>query len=254
MNLKDKRVLVTGGAVRIGRAICEKLAERGCVVVVHYRKSESEAMALVELLRSKGADAFAVGGELCGEESCRKLIQSAADVAGGLDILINNASVFHKDAFMDVTEAKLRDEVEINAFAPIFLSQAFARLERCAGAQPLIGKIVNLLDQRVAGFETGALPYVLSKKMLADFTKLAALELAPKFTVNAVAPGPVLPPPGKGDEYVQELAGVLPLQCRITPADVARAVVYLLEADAVTGQTIFVDGGQALGRTGENAE
>ncbi len=249
MNLEEKRVLVTGGAVRIGRAICEELAGLGAVVVVHYRKSESEAKALVDLLRGKGGEAYAVGGELAGAESCRKLIQDAAEVASGLDLLVNNASVFHKDVFIDVAEDKFRNEIEINAFAPMFLSQAFANLERDASVDLPHGKIINLLDQRVAGFETGGLPYILSKKMLADFTKLAALELAPKFTVNAVAPGPVLPPPGKGDEYVRELAGAMPLKCRLTPEDVARAVVYLLEADAVTGQTIFVDGGQGVGRT-----
>ncbi len=247
MNLKQKRVLVTGGAVRIGRAICEALAERGCVVVVHYRKSESESKDLVDMLRGNGGEAFAVGGELSDGNSCRQLIQDASEVAGGLDLLVNNASVFHKDEFLDVTEDEFRNEIDINAFAPIFLSQAFARLERDDGAGLPLGKIINLLDQRVAGVETGALPYILSKKMLSDFTKLAALELAPEFTVNAVAPGPVLPPPGKGDEYVCELAGAMPLKCSLTPVDIARAVVYLLEADAVTGQTIFVDGGQRLG-------
>jgi len=246
MDLVGKRVLVTGGAVRIGRAICEKLAGCGCVVVVHYRNSESEAEALVEDICSKDGRAFAVGGELGGEDSCQRLVKAAAEAAGGLDMLVNNASVFHKDSFMDVTEAKLRDEIEVNGFVPIFLSQAFARLERDAGRPLPYGRIVNLLDRRVDGFEKGALPYILSKKMLADFTKLAALELAPEFTVNAVAPGPVLPPPGKGDDYVKEMAGAMPLRCRLTPADVADAVAYLLGADAVTGQTIYVDGGQRL--------
>ena len=246
MNLKQKRVLVTGGAVRIGRAICKELSVCGCVVVVHYHRSKSEAEDLVDMLRSKGSQAFSVGGELGCQDGCSKLINDAAEVAGGLDILVNNASVFHKNDFMEVSEKKFRDEIEINAFVPIFLSQAFARLKRDVSELPPHGKIVNLLDQRVAGFEAGALPYILSKKMLADFTKLAALELAPKFTVNAVSPGPVLPTPGKGDEYVQELAGAMPLQCRIFPEDVARAVVYLLESDVVTGQTIFVDGGQGL--------
>lgn len=130
MDLVGKRVLVTGGAVRIGRAICEKLAGCGCVVVVHYRNSKSEAEVLVEDICSRGGQAFAIGGEFGGADSCQKIIQAAAVAADGLDMLVNNAAVFHKDAFMDVTEVKLRDEIEINAFAPVFLSQAFVRLER----------------------------------------------------------------------------------------------------------------------------
>jgi len=238
--------LVTGGAVRIGRAICERLAGCGCVVAVHYRNSKAAALELVDNICCGGGRAFAVSGVLEGEDSCCRLVQDAAEVAGGLDILVNNASVFHKDDFLSVSELKFRGEIEINAFAPIFLSRAFAVLARESGMQLPYGKIVNLLDRRVAGVERGALPYILSKKMLADFTELAAIELAPEFTVNAVAPGPVLPPPGAGDNYVCDLAGAMPLDCRLTPQDVADAVVYLLGADAVTGQTIYVDGGQRL--------
>jgi len=247
VDLMGKRVLVTGGAVRIGRAICEALARRGCVVVVHYHASESEAVALVNALRGEGAVAFAVGGALEGEASCVKLIRDAAAAAGGLDVLVNNAAVFHKDGLMATTEAKLRDELEINAFAPVFLTRAFAGLPRESAGAPLLGKVINFLDQRVARVERGALPYLLSKKMLVDFTQIAALELAPAFTVNAVAPGPVLPPPGKGPEHIRELAGAMPLRVELKPEDIAKAVIYLLESDAVTGQTIFVDGGQHLG-------
>lgn len=241
MDLVGKRVLVTGGAVRIGRAICEALAAQGCSIVVHYRSSEREAMQLVEALGGSDAKAFSVQSGLEGESACAALIQDAAAKAGGLDILVNNAAVFHRDALLESTEAKLRSEVETNAFAPIFLSRAFALLAKR-------GKIVNLLDQRVANVERGALPYLLSKKMLADFTEMAALELAPAFTVNAVAPGPVLPPPGEGPERTRELAGSTPLGVPLTPEAVAEAVVYLLKADVVTGQTIFVDGGQRLGK------
>jgi pteridine reductase len=240
MDLSGKRVLVTGGAVRIGRAICEALAARGCTVMVHYRESEREALALVDSLRATGAEAFAVHGALSGAPSCKQLVEACVAAAGGLDILVNNAAVFHRDSLMDTTAAKLQVEMEINAFVPIFLTQELVRL----GSS---GKIVNLLDRRVEGFECGALPYVLSKKLLADFTKLAALELAPGFTVNAVAPGPVLPPPGDGPDRTRELAGATPLGGGMTPEAVAQADVYLLEADAITGQTLFVDGGQRLG-------
>ena len=240
MDIKGKRALVTGGAVRIGRAICEALAVRGCAVVVHYRKSGHEAKSLVDSLRACGTEAFAVRAALDSEAACARLVEESVELTGGLDILVNNAAVFHRDSLLDTTEAKLRLEMQTNAFAPIFLTREFARLMQK-------GKVVNLLDRRVVGLERGALPYILSKKMLADFTELAALELAPGIAVNAVAPGPILPPPGEGPERIREMAGAKPLGLPLTPKAVAEAVVYLLEADAVTGQTIFVDGGQRLG-------
>jgi len=242
MELNGKCVLVTGGAVRIGHAICEALAARGCTVVVHYRTSEHEAFALVDSLRASGVEAFAVQAALGDAASCTALMDACVAAAGGVDFLVNNASVFHRDSLLNTTEAKLLLELQVNAFVPLFLTQALARVASS-------GKIVNLLDRRVEGVECGALPYVLSKKMLADFTQLAALELAPEFTVNAVAPGPVLPPPGEGPARTRDLAGATPLGVGLTPDAVAQAVVYLLEADAVTGQTLFVDGGQRLGKT-----
>ncbi|MBT3192536.1 MAG: SDR family oxidoreductase [Verrucomicrobia bacterium] len=241
MDLEGKRVLITGGAVRIGRAISEALSASGCVVAVHYWESEQEATGLVDTLRRSGERAFSVRTELNSESACAGLVEESAELMGGMDALINNAAVFHRDDFLDTTEAKLRSEMATNAFAPIFLTQAFARVaER--------GKIINLLDQRVVKIERGALAYQLSKRLLADFTQIAALELAPRFTVNAVAPGPILPPPGEGPDRTRELAGSTPLQSPLAPEDVARAVLYLLESDAVTGQTIFVDGGQRLGK------
>ena len=137
------------------------------------------------------------------------------------------------------TEDKLLAEFWPNLFAPMLLTRAFAR-------QSKRGKIINLLDRRIAGHETDCVPYLLTKKALAELTQLAAREFAPRFTVNGVAPGAVLPPPGKGTEYLRDLAGPVPLQKQITPADVAAAVLALLQADAVTGQIYFVDGGQHL--------
>jgi NAD(P)-dependent dehydrogenase (short-subunit alcohol dehydrogenase family) len=246
MELAGKAALVTGGAVRIGRGICEALAEHGCRVAIHCRESRAEAEELTSRLEANGRAAVVVQGDLGSESACRKVLEDAWAGTEGLDILVNNAAVFHKDGLQDATEAALQAEFSVNAFAPIYLARCFA--ERVAERRGQ-GRIVNLLDRRIAGNEAGCLPYLLSKKMLAAFTQAAAVELAPAITVNGVAPGAILPPPGKGDDTVQDLAGSNPLNRQCTVDDVAEAVRFLLTADAVTGQILFVDGGQYLGQS-----
>ena len=230
---------MTGGAVRIGRAICEALAGAGLNVIVHYRTSAAEAETLVADLERRGVQAWALAADLTSEAACNDLVRRAVAVAGRIDILINNAAVFHKDSLCATTGAGLLAEFWPNLFAPLLLMRALA--QQSAG-----GKIVNLLDRRIAGHDASCVPYVLAKKALADLTQLAALELAPRFTVNGVAPGAVLPPPGRGADYLLDHAGPVPLQKQVSPADVAAAVLALLQNDVVTGQILFVDGGQHL--------
>jgi len=257
MNLKGKTALVTGGAVRIGRAICEVLAGRGCNVVIHYNKSLNEATDLALELEAGGVDAVTVRGDLSSPAGCSRIISDAVRKAGRLDILINNAAVFHKDSLMSSTKKKIVQELDVNFLAPAMLIKEFSgRILAGRGMTPGVkGKIVNLLDRRISGSETGCLPYLISKKMLAELTRESAIELAPYITVNGVAPGAVLAPglkSGTGTRLrrnrnaVRDMAGVIPLEKRCTPRDVAHAVVFLLESDGITGQVIFVDGGQHL--------
>ncbi len=239
MELGGRRALVTGGAVRIGAAVCRALAREGAGVVVHYRASAAEADALARDLRAGGADACAVGADLSDPDACAGLIERCREAAGPLDLLVNNAAVFHKDAFETIDAAGLLAEFQVNLFAPLLLMRAFA-------AQGRPGRVVNLLDRRVASLDPACVPYVLSKKALGEATRIAARHWAPRLAVNAVAPGPILPPPGEGESYLRDRAGPVPLGCRCTPGDVADAVVYLLRNDTLTGQTLFVDGGQHL--------
>jgi pteridine reductase len=245
MNLSGRTALVTGGAVRIGRAICEALALAGCNVVVHYNKSGAEAKTLVHDIIRDGVKAYAVRGDLGSSKQCVRIVSDAWRMAGGLDILVNNAAVFHKDTIMNATSDKMEAELAVNLLAPMMLSREFARRFRKAG-QRAGGRIINLLDRRIAFDDPECVPYLLSKKMLAEFTKAAAVEFAPAITVNGVAPGAVLPPAGKGNKRVRDMAGRILLQRRPEPEDVANAVVYLAGAGAITGQVLFVDGGQHL--------
>lgn len=245
MNLKGKTALITGGAVRIGRAICKALAGKGCNIVVHFNRSGSSARQLVAELRRTGVSAFCVRGDLSLTGTCARVMKDAWRVAGRIDILVNNAAVFHKDTIKTATAAKFQSELAVNLIAPVTLTQEFCRLFRKAGRKAG-GRVINLLDRRIASNEPDCVPYLLSKKMLAEFTGSSALELAPTITVNGVAPGAVLPPPGKGKNYIQDFAGQIPLGRRPAPEDVADAVTFLAESDSITGQIIFVDGGQHL--------
>lgn len=239
MKLRGKTALVTGGAVRIGKSICEALAAEGCNVVIHCSRSLLAAQQLAGVLQGRGVKVWVVREAIDSEADCRSLISAALKQAKHLDILVNNAAVFHKNRLTTVTERKLRVEFGINLFAPICLTRFFAE-------QTDQGAVINLLDRRIKANDSDCIPYSLSKKALAAFTHEAALALAPAFTVNAVAPGAVLPPPGKGMQYLHDLAGRIPLKKRISPEAVASGVVALLKLDGVTGQTLFVDGGQHL--------
>lgn len=237
MNLKGKTALVTGGARRIGAALCKALAAEGCRVVIHYNRAERPAAALAAHLRRNGAQAWTVVGDFRAPHFAERVVRQALAAAGNLDILINNAAVFDKQRLLQVTEAALRAEWEVNLRAPLLLMRAFARRRKR-------GHIINLLDCRVASHQSDAMPYSLAKKSLADLTCLAALELAPGIAVNGVAPGPVLAADTAG--AVRESAGPLPLKIRPTVQEVVKAVLFLLQSDAITGQIVFVDSGRHL--------
>lgn len=237
MNLKGHTALVTGGARRIGAALCQALSAEGCRVVIHYNRSGRAAAALAARLRASGGKAWTVAGDFQTPSFADELVEQALAAAGKLDILINNAAVFDKQPLLEVTAEAARAEWEVNLLAPLLLLQAFARRVKR-------GRVINLLDERIASNRSDAVPYSLAKKSLADLTRLAAWELAPRVTVNAVAPGPVLVADSAG--ATRERAGPMPLQVRPQVADVVQAALFLLKSDAITGQIIFVDSGRHL--------
>jgi NAD(P)-dependent dehydrogenase (short-subunit alcohol dehydrogenase family) len=230
MILKGKRALVTGGAVRIGKAIVEALQSAGAEVIVHYRNSEQEAAKLSQ---------YTIHADLQNQEACSSLLARVQAQYGPVDILINNASIFTKDRLAESSSEKILNEFQINLFAPMELTRTFA-------GQAGQGAVINLLDRRIQCNDTSCTPYSITKKGLTELTRLSALEYAPRITVNAVAPGPVLPPPGSSVESARELAGNIPLEHLPSPENIAAAVLFLLQSESITGQVIFVDGGQHL--------
>lgn len=250
MKAPPKTALITGGALRIGKALSQRLAEKGCNVAVHYRRSEEPARTLVRTLENLGVRAWAVPGNLDTVEGCDSLWKAAVSVAGNIDILVNNAAIFGRTPLREAHAEDFERFWRINTLAPVLLTRHFSRQahldpggEDLPGALPR-GLVINLLDQRIARPEAGTIPYALSKHALEAFTLAAALELAPRIRVNAIAPGAVLPPPGK--RRIPEPAGHAPLPGRCTPSDIAEAAVFLLDSARITGQVLYVDAGQHL--------
>jgi NAD(P)-dependent dehydrogenase (short-subunit alcohol dehydrogenase family) len=238
-SLKGKNALVTGAGKRIGRAIALKLASEGANIVVHYNSSAREADDLCGELLAYDVDCWRLQADFSNPDEYEKLVDTAFETAGGLDILINSASIFPENTVETITWDDLACNVQVNAWAPFYMGRSFAR-------RATSGSIVNLLDTRIRGFDLKHVAYLLSKQMLESFTRFMALEFAPRVRVNGVAPGLILPPPGKDDAYMAELARRLPLNRHGNARDIADAVMFLISSEFITGQVIHVDGGWNL--------
>lgn len=238
-SLAGQHALVTGAAVRIGRAIALALAGAGVRVGVHYRNSEADARALVDELNSLSSGNYAVGADLTVESERSRLIPRVAEGKGPLHILVNNASVYRRKPLAQIDHDQVDKDMSVNFTAPLLLMRDFA--ESCRR-----GCIINMLDQRVAKTERSAGTYGLAKKSLRDATEAAALEWAPAIRVNGVAPGFVLPPPGVGMEKMKHLLAEVPMRRTTDPGEIAEACLFLARAETITGQILYVDGGMHL--------
>jgi NAD(P)-dependent dehydrogenase (short-subunit alcohol dehydrogenase family) len=242
MTPAKKSVLVTGAAKRLGRAIALHLAEAGWSVAVHYNSSQAEAEETVAALHQKGVHAAAINADLTMEDDTERLIERAREAVGPLTALVNNASVFENDSIATMTRQSWDKHMEANLRAPLVLSRNFAeQLPKDAE-----GAIVNLLDQRLLKPAPQFLSYGVSRAGLGWLTVTLAQALAPRIRVNGVAPGPTLRNDRQSEAHFKRQQESTILGRGAAPDDVARAVRYLIEARAVTGQMIAVDGGQHL--------
>lgn len=243
MQLNNKVALVTGGAVRVGRAIALALAAEGMNVGVHYHLSEARAREVKREIEAMGREALLLQGDFAKVDDIRDVVERCAEHFKRLDVLINNAAIYYHTPLEETTEEQWDDLLRINLKAPFFCAQAASRWMRKQGA----GKIVNIAD--VSGFVPwpGYIPYCASKAGVISITRSLAMALAPEIQVNAVAPGTVLARDDATPEEIEELKKLSLLQKIGTPADVANAVIFLLKgSDFVTGSVIAVDGGHLL--------
>lgn len=231
--------LVTGGARRLGRAIVEMLAREGFYVAIHYRHSGGEAYRLLEALGGKGC---IVQADLAQEEALLPLMEKVRSRLGPIGVLINNASMFRRDEFGEVTRQSWDQHMEPNLRAPFVLSQEMAkRLPEDAE-----GLILHMLDQRVWNLTQHFVSYTVSRSALWSLTQSMALGFAPRIRVNAIGPGPVLPAEGQADEHFARMCHETPLRHGASPEEVAQTAHFLLAMPSITGQMIALDGGQHL--------
>lgn len=239
MEIRGRVALVTGGGIRVGRALALALAEEGASVAVHYNRSRDEADEVVRAIAAAGREARAFGADLTRGQTPGELIRAVVDAFGRLDILINSAAIMERTPLGDIDVAAWDRIMALNLRAPFMLSQAAApELRRQRGA------IVNIAD--LAAFETwpAYLPHGISKSGVVHMTRGLARVLAPDVRVNAIAPGTVLLPDDWSERDAEHLNRTTPLGREGSPGDVAQAMLFLLQADYVTGETIIVDGGR----------
>lgn len=243
VEIKRKAALVTGAGKRIGRAIALDLAARGWAVGVHYRTSREDADSVVGHIVAQGGIAVPLQADLNRETDMQALVPDAVRKLGMLTLLVNNASCFERDEVEDVTRESWDRHMEANLRAPFVLSQAFAAQLPPEGT----GLIVNMLDQRVWNLTPHFISYTLSKAGLWTLTRTMAMALAPRIRVNGIGPGPTLRNVRQSEVEFAAQRDSTPLQRGATPEEICAALQFLIDAPAVTGQMIALDGGEHLG-------
>lgn len=239
MDLTGRVALVTGAGHRVGRAIALALGARGMRVAVHYNAAADGARETARLLADQGGEAQTFAADLTRAEAAAELVAAVTNTFGGLDVLVNSAAVMLRTPFGEVTPAQWDAVMSLNLRAPFFLAQAAAPfLTRARGA------IVNIAD--LAAFETwpAYLPHGISKAGVVHLTRALARVLAPAVRVAGIAPGTVLLPENWSEEGAEHLRATTPLERNGSPKDVTDTVLFILDSDYLTGETIIVDGGR----------
>lgn len=239
LELAGKTALITGGAKRLGAFTALALARRGVNCVLHYRNSEEEARVTAGEVLALGVESWIVQGDLSTPGVAGGVWQRAEELSGGIDFLINSASIFSEASLDELSESTLLPNLAVNTLAPFEFARRMAATQR-------EGVVINFLDTMVRDYDRKHVPYHLSKKMLHHLTRMMAVDYAPRLRVNGVAPGLVLPPEGKDESYLESLKHSNPLQAFGCGEQVAHAVIFLLENTFVTGQVIYIDGGRNL--------
>ena len=236
-----KTALITGGAKRVGKSIVECLASKGWNVIIHANRSIQDAEDLAHLLGSKYPSQLfdAVSFNLCDWKNASQFINDLLIKYKNIDLLINNASKYSPGKLEQTDEDLLEEMTAIHYYSPLLMSKQLISVVKEA-------IIVNILDAAIVNNHTEHSAYLLAKKNLAEFTKMAAVEWAPNVRINGIAPGPVLPVEEKGNEAFDAVVSQTPLKIPVDIVSILSTLDYILENKNITGQILFCDSGQHL--------
>jgi NAD(P)-dependent dehydrogenase (short-subunit alcohol dehydrogenase family) len=246
--------LVTGGATRLGFEFATALAIAGYDIALHYHRSSKLAESAAHKIKDTGVNCVTFQQDLT-EPTAAQLIPSVLTEFPNCQVLINSASAYQAATIAETDLALLQQQFTVNFFAPFLLTQAFAQhwITRRAES-PTNSNVINILDNKIAFQQNSYAAYLLSKKSLAEFTQLSAIEYAPSVRINGIAPGVVMPGDSRTDDYIQWRLEGIPLKKQGSPTNLIKAMHYLLNNEFVTGQILTVDGGENINHVGLNAE
>jgi len=236
-----KKIVITGGATRIGAAIAKSIADYETIITIHYNRSKVSALKLKKELENLGSEVYLLKADLNNLKQTQALLKLAYKKMKGLNCLINNASLFENDSLYNFTDVSFTKHLNINLRAPAILIQNFKKLLKNSE-----GNIINIIDQRVEKLTPYFFSYTLSKSSLVTLTKTAAMKLAPNIRVNGISPGPTLKNSRQSETHFKKQWKSVLLKKKVKLENICGGVKFLIRNDNITGEIINIDSGQRL--------
>tara|TARA_B100000700_G_scaffold310112_1_gene390280 strand:- start:390 stop:1139 length:750 start_codon:yes stop_codon:yes gene_type:complete len=240
--MKNKNLLITGAATRVGKAIALHFAEKGWNIAIHYFRSRSKAQELKKIIEKNFVKVILIKADLKNPKQVEKIMRIAKKKLGNIDCLINNAALFEKDDISNFSNEKWNDHMNINLLAPAILTKQFAK----QAPKKKVSNIINIIDQRIFNLTPYFMSYTISKSGLQTLTKTMAMRLAPNIKVNGIAPGPTIKSKRQSDKHFKDQVLSTLLKQAVQLEDICETVDFLINNSSVTGQIIAVDSGQNL--------
>ena len=239
--MEAQRIIITGGATRIGAAIAEKLSGPNKQILIHYNTSKAKAEYLKKKLQNYGSKIYLVKGNLSKEKDVMKIAKFAKSKLKYFDCLINNASLFENDKLENFSPKSWENHISTNLKAPALLSKEFSK-----NIQGKNNNIINVIDQRVFKLTPFFFSYTISKTGLYTLTKTSAMSLAPSIRVNGIAPGPTIKNQRQTDKHFKKQYLATPLKTQVDINEICNAVDFFIKNSSITGQVLAIDSGQNL--------
>ena len=239
--MEARKIIITGGATRIGAAIAKKLSGLNKEILIHFNKSKTKAVILKNELEKNGTKVYLVKGDLGKESDIKKIIKFAKSKLKYFDCLINNASLFENDKLENFTNSSWENHINTNLKAPALLTKAFSKNIKKGN-----NNIVNIIDQRVFKLTPFFFSYTLSKTGLYTLTKTSAMSLSPNIRVNGIAPGPTLKNIRQSEKHFKKQYLATPLKRQVDVEEICNAVDFFIKNRSITGQVLAIDSGQNM--------